>query len=296
MENQERVIERLVRWGEQQALVRAMLLTSSRAIPQGPVDILSDYDVILALTDILPFHESRAWLEAFGRVLAWYQDPLEPYYGILKSGNVIQFEDGLKIDFTLWPVEILRGVVADPQLPAELDAGYLVLLDKDGLADGLQPPTYKAYIPTPPTEAQYTDLVASFFLGAGYVAKCLWRDDLMAAKHILDDELKQEHLRPVLEWRMEIDHHWSVKPGPYGRRLKRWTKPDIWAALESTYTGTDPQANWEALLSTIVLFRRVAIEVGERLGYAYPHDLDRRAVAYLRKVRGLDGAAHALNG
>jgi len=38
---------------------------------------------------------------------------------------------------------------------AETDAGYLVLLDKDHLTDGLKPPTYTAYIPTPPTEIEY---------------------------------------------------------------------------------------------------------------------------------------------
>jgi aminoglycoside 6-adenylyltransferase len=44
---QERVvIERLLNWAEHQTLVRAMLLTSSRAIPNAPTDIFSDYDVI----------------------------------------------------------------------------------------------------------------------------------------------------------------------------------------------------------------------------------------------------------
>jgi aminoglycoside 6-adenylyltransferase len=231
--------------------------------------------------------EDRTWLEAFGSVLALYRDPLEPHYGFLKSGYVTQYESGLKIDFTLWPVEILQQVVADPELPAEFDAGYLVLLDKDHLTDGLKPPTYKAYIPTPPTETEYQTVVEEFFLEATYVAKLLWRDDMMAAKHLLDHFMKQEHLRPMLEWHLEIDHHWSVKPGPYGRRLKKWLRPDLWTELESTYTGAGLELNWEAMFRTIALFRKVAIEVGDRLGYAYPHDLDRRAVAYLRKVKNL---------
>jgi len=37
----------------------------------------------------------------------------------------------------------------------------------------------------------------------------------------------------------------------------------------------------------------VAIEVGDRLGYSYPHDLDRRTVAYLQKVRNLDRGAES---
>ena len=285
------IIERLTQWAERQRLVRAMLLTSSRAIPNVPGDVFSDYDVILAVLDVHPFYEDRTWLEDFGSVLALYRDPLEPYYGCLKSGYVTQYENGLKIDFTLWPVEILRRVAADPHLPPEFDAGYLVLLDKDHLTSELKPPTYTAYIPTPPTETEYQTAVEVFFLEATYVAKFLWRDDLMAAKHVLDHFMKQEHLRPMLEWRLEIDHQWSVKPGLYGQRLKKWLRPDLWTELESTYTGAGLEANWEAMFRTIALFRKVATQVGDRLGYSYPHDLDRRTVAYLQKVKNLDRGA-----
>jgi len=288
------IIERLTRWAEDQPLVRAMLLTSSRAIPNAPGDVFSDYDVILAMLDVHPFYEDRTWLEDFGSVLVLYRDPLEPYYGCPKSGYVTQYENGLKIDFTLWPVEILQRVAADPHLPPEFDAGYLVLLDKDHLTNGLKPATYTAYIPTPPTETEYQTAVEVFFLEATYVAKLLWRDDLMAAKHILDHFMKQEHLRPMLEWRLEIDHQWSVKPGLYGQRLKKWLCPDLWTELESTYTGAGLEANWEAMFRTIALFRKVAIEVGDRLGYSYPHDLDRRTVAYLQKVKNLDRGAEDL--
>jgi len=284
-------IESLIRWAEHQPLVRAMLLTSSHANPTALVDIFSDYDVILAVLDIHPFYENRTWLEAFGSVLALYRDPLEPYLGFLKSAYVTQYENGLKIDFTLWPVGILQHIVATPQLPDEFDAGYLVLLDKDHLTTGLKPSTYKAYIPTPPTEIEYQDTVEVFFLEATYVTKYLWRDDMMAAKHILDQFMKQEHLRPMLEWHLEIDHQWSVKPGPYGRRLKKWLRSDLWTELEGTYTGADLETNWEAMFRTIALFRKVAIEVGDRLGYLYPHDLDRRVVAYLHKVKYLDHRA-----
>jgi len=285
------IIERLIEWAEHQPLVRAMLLTSSRAIPNAPVDVFSDYDVILALRDVHPFHEDRTWLEAFGPVLALYRDPLEPDEGFLKSGYVVQFENNLKIDFSLWAVEILQRIAADAVLPPEFDAGYQVLLDKDHLTAGLKPPTYTAYIPKPPTEAEYHAVVEVFFLDATYVAKLLWRDDLMAAKYILDNMMKQEHLRPMLEWRLETDHQWSVKPGPYGRRLKQWLRSDLWAELEGTYTGAGLEENWQALDRTIDLLRRVALEVGERLGYAYPHDLDRRTVAYLQKVKNLDHTA-----
>lgn len=282
------VVENLIRWADQQDLVRAVVLTSSRAIPNAPVDLFSDYDVILSLRSIEPFHADRRWLEVFGPILAVYRDPLIDEDGLVRSAYVVQYENGLKIDFNLWPVELLERVAKRDHIIAEFDAGYQVLLDKDGLTIDLKPPTYSAYIPTPPTEAHYFELLEGFFLDTTYVAKFLWRDDVMAAKHILDHSLKQEHLRPMLEWHVEIDQQWSIKFGPYGRRLKQHLRPDLWTELEGTYTGAELEANWDALFRSIDLMRRVATEVGKHLGFTYPQELEHRAVSYLQKVRQLD--------
>lgn len=286
--NPDRILNQLVDWANQQQLIRAVILTSSRAIPHGALDLFSDYDVILACRSIQPFYLDRTWLGVFGPVLVVYRDPLIEDNGQERSAYVVQYENGLKIDFNLWPVELLQQVTSKGGLPPEFDAGYKILVDKDQLATALTSPTYAAYIPTPPTEAQYMELIEGFFLDTTYVAKFLWRDDVMAAKHILDHSLKQEHLRPMLEWHVEINHHWSLKPGPYGRRLKQYVRPDFWAELECTYTGAGLEENWEALFGTIALMRRVATEVGEQLGYTYPQELERRVIDYLARVRQLD--------
>ena len=275
-------------WANQQQLIRAVILTSSRAIPHGALDLFSDYDVILACRSIQPFYLDRTWLGVFGPVLVVYRDPLIEDNGQERSAYVVQYENGLKIDFNLWPVELLQQVTSKGGLPPEFDAGYKILVDKDHLTAALTSPTYAAYIPTPPTETHYMELIEGFFLDTTYVAKFLWRDDMMAAKYILDDSLKQQHLRPMLEWHAEIDHQWSLKPGPYGRRLKQYVRPDLWAELECTYTGAGLEENWEALFRTVALMRRVATEVGEQLGYTYPQELERRVIDYLARVIQLD--------
>jgi aminoglycoside 6-adenylyltransferase len=261
-----------------------MILTSTRAIPGRTADKFSDYDIILALSDVSPCYESRAWLEAFGHVLVMYRDPLTDEDGLLTSGNVVQFEEGLKIDFSLWPVEMLHRIAAQAKLPDEFDAGYRVLLDKDMLTAGLQPPTYQAYIPRPPSEAEYREGIEDLFLVAIYVAKYFRRDDMVAAKHLMEDFMRQEHLLPMLVWHVELEHNWKVKPGPYGRSLKKWLRPDLWVELEGTYTGMAMEDNWTALHNTVALMRKVAREVGRRMGYPYPEEMDRRTMAYLKKI------------
>jgi aminoglycoside 6-adenylyltransferase len=283
------VVSRLIAWAEQRVPVRAMLLTSTRAIPNAALDVFSDYDVILVVSDIHPFVADRSWLEDFGSVLVVYWDPIhpDPDYGIEQVGNVTQYADGLKIDFTLWPVELLRRIVAAPALLDELDAGYAVLLDKDGLTDDMKAPTYTAYIPTRPTDETFQKAIEDFFSDAPYVAKCLWRDQLLPAKWCLDYDMKHIFLRQMLEWRIERDHDWSVPVGALGKGLKQRLPPDIWRQLEQTYAGAGIAENWEALFKTLALFRRVAIEVAEHLGYAYPNELDQRVTDYVQHMRSL---------
>jgi aminoglycoside 6-adenylyltransferase len=62
-------ITKLIREASARDAVRAVLLTSTRAIPEAKVDALSDYDVILVVEDIHPFVSERTWLNDFGEVL-----------------------------------------------------------------------------------------------------------------------------------------------------------------------------------------------------------------------------------
>jgi len=280
-------LDGIISWAMARETIRAVLLTSTRAIPGGPVDALSDYDVILVLEDIHPFLTDRSWLNDFGEVLISYWDPIYPNgdYGIDQCGNVTQYASGLKIDFSLWPVSLLEEIIAAPSLPPELQAGYRVLLDKDKLTQRLLPPSGKGYVPVQPTNDAFQLLINDFLSDAPYVAKCLWRNELLPAKWCLDYDMKHIYLRRVLEWRVEMDHGWQLPVGNLGKGLKKHLPVHIWARLEKTYVGSDIAANWQALEDTIQLFRYVAREVGEHLGYPYPEELHARVKAYIMQIK-----------
>jgi aminoglycoside 6-adenylyltransferase len=283
----EEVIKSLIEWGDRRKPVRAMLLTSTRAVPNAHVDDLSDYDVVLVVEDIHPFYENRGWLNDFGEVLVVYWDPIysDPDTGDDKFGNVIQYADGLKIDFIVYPVTWIQKTVQAPALPAELDAGYRVLLDKDSLTRELKHPTYSAYIPVRPSNEIYQKWIEDFFSDVPYVAKCLWRGELLPLKWCLDYDMKHVYLRQMLEWKIGLDTNWSIPVRSLGKGLKEQLPSDIWSQLENCYAGAGISKNWEALFRTVILFRRVAIEVGEGLGYTYPLELDQRVTAYVQIMR-----------
>lgn len=283
----EEVIAKLLHWAQHQDTIRAVLMTSTRAVPNAPMVELSDYDIILFVDDIYPFHEDQKWLDYFGDVLVVYQDPIYPdqNFGLEQFGNVTQYTDGLKIDFTLCHVNLLHRIVEAPALPAELDAGYRILLDKDHLTDDLKQPAYTAYIPARPTAELYQRTVNDFFSDVPYAAKCLVRGELLPLKWCLDYDMKHVYLRPMLEWKVGIDTDWSVPVGSLGKGLKKKLPPVVWTQVESAYAGANVSDNWQALLATMSVFRQVAMDVGGRLGYGYPLELDQRVTAFVKEMQ-----------
>jgi aminoglycoside 6-adenylyltransferase len=288
--DEQEVLSRTKRWTERDDAVRAVLLTSSRATaeppPAGPVDVLSDYDIALIVSDPAAFVETEDWIEQFGAPLLTVRDSVREF-GVEVRNRMILYDDGTKIDYQIWPDSLPERIERAGRLPETFDVGYRVLLDKDGRLTKLPPATFTAHIPAPPTEREYQALIQEFWFCATYVAKYLWREELMPAKVILDYEMTYLLTRRLLEWRIELDHDWSVGPGFFGRGLRRNLDTATWAELEATYTGAAPDALWTALERAIRLFRRVAISVGTDLGYVYPHAVDEQMADYLGQIKKL---------
>src|SRR4030042_2288308 len=117
MSEEQDVINKLVKWAKRKADIRALLLTSSRTNPQSVIDEFTDYDVIVVVKEIKQYLDDEAWLGEFGKILVLYRDPVEIRYGYERFIRVTQYEDGLKIDFTLWPVDLLKHVAGMEKLP-----------------------------------------------------------------------------------------------------------------------------------------------------------------------------------
>lgn len=295
----EGTVEKLQKWAADKEAVRAILLTGNRAGPPRSYDALSDFDVILVVRDVHPFHADQVWVGDFGIVLVTYWDALytDSETGLEIFANVVQYENGLRIDFTLWPIEKAYRVGQTPELPAGLDVGYSVLVDKDNLTTGFSAPTFMAFAQTRPSAEEFARFVEEFYSDAPAVAKYLMRGDLMPAKWVLDHDMKQIYLRRLLEWQIALDTDWNVQFRSLGKGLQRRMSDERWRQLKAGYAGSEIEDNWRALDATLALFRDVGEDVAYRLGFVYPVELDRRVSEFLRRYRregesALAGAMH----
>lgn len=276
------LLDRLLDWARRTPDIRTVILTSTRARPEGPPDELSDYDVILAVTDPERFAAGDlAWHAEIGSPLVRWGDEDE-LLGHPTAFRGVVYDDGEKVDFTIWPHALLEAIAEADRLPEGLDHGYRVLLDPDGRTRSWPEPTFSAYVLRPPSEAEYRAMVEEFWWGTTYLAKALRRGELFfAASFMLEHDLKLIALRTMLEWRIAAEHDWAFAPSVYGRGIERHLDDQERHGLTDTYASFDADDIRRALDATIDLFRRAAIDVAGALGYRYPGEIDERMMALL---------------
>jgi aminoglycoside 6-adenylyltransferase len=286
------IIQKLIRFGEEQDAIRAMLLTSSLCDPNAPSDILSDYDVEIYFDDPRPFVENDKWLETLrlGPMMALWHWPNEwdEEKGDGRTWTrMVYFQDGTKMDISLGCINELKRRCDLKELPNGYDIGYKILLDKDHVTGSLKSATYQAYILKPPSREHYEARIETFWMDSTYVAKYLWRTDIVAAKWRLH-QIFDQGLREVLEWSVAIAHDWNWKPGALGRGLEKALDPATRTELLESFAGGDINDLWTSLFRTTALYRKTAIKVASSLGYNYPCDLDKRVTILHRSIMNLD--------
>jgi aminoglycoside 6-adenylyltransferase len=240
------------------------------------VDVLSDYDVEVYVTDLSRYEAGDGWLQPFGRILVCCPFEARVDGGILT--RLVLFDDGTRIDF-----QIIEGAVRK----ARYVDGYRVIVDKQGHLSGLEAPTYEGYAVRKPTREEFDKFTHEFWWDATYVAKSLKREELFSARYMMDRVLRFNYLQRILEWSVGVNHNWQVNPNKHGRWLERYLPAREWELLEDTFTGAGINDNWRAFALLLDLFARHAVFVAKALGFDYPAGLDREVRAYLQAVREL---------
>ncbi|GAP08448.1 streptomycin adenylyltransferase [Anaerolinea thermolimosa] len=281
MRSEQEMLHLILETARSDERIRAVIMNGSRVNPHAPRDLFQDFDVVYLVTDVAPYRKNPAWIRRFGELMIFQmpedmQDP--PPEGDGHFTYLMQFTDGNRIDLSLYPLEQLADVLSDSL--------SVVLLDKDGLIGSLPPPDESTHLPQPPTAKAFADCCNEFWWVSPYVAKGLWRREILYARHALDVYVRAQ-LMKMLTWYIGIRTGFSVNPGKDGKYFQRHLEPELWEMLLATYTDASYERTWEALFTMTDLFRRVALQVAEARGFNYPRDDDARVSAHLRRVREL---------
>jgi aminoglycoside 6-adenylyltransferase len=281
MRSEQHMLELILNTAKNDDRIRAVIMNGSRTNPNAPRDLFQDFDIVYLVTEVSPFTEDRTWINRFGEFIILQmpdtmQDP--PPANDDSFAYLMQFTDGNRIDLTLFPISKLEELGKDSL--------SLLLLDKDGLLKPFAPPSDSDYLPSPPSAKAFADCCNEFWWVCPYVAKGLWREEILYAKTLLDEVLRKQ-LMEMLIWYVGVKTQFSRSPGKFGKYLKQYLPPELWTMLEQTYSDASYEHTWEALLSMGNLFRMTATTVATDMGFDYPYADDEKVSAHLRHVRSL---------
>lgn len=138
MKEREDKLISIIKWAESNTDVRIMLITSSLVNPLANVDDLSDLDIELVFENSEKYILDKNWTLNFGNPIATIEDYLNKETAI----KMILYEDHIKVDFKLHnKVDFLKEINQE-KLPYDLDIGYEILIDKEGISPSMPKPSF----------------------------------------------------------------------------------------------------------------------------------------------------------
>ncbi|HPJ01658.1 MAG TPA: aminoglycoside 6-adenylyltransferase [Candidatus Limiplasma sp.] len=263
----------IIQFAEASDQVSALILIGSQARTRMKADAFSDIDLIMVVKDADPFIRSDTWLQAIGNVhISFTEHTVDG-----QMEKRVMFDDAQDVDFVIMNESAALQALKQGDAAAILSRGYRVLVDKLHLA---MPQPHPLPIFTPATEPEFTNLVQDFWFHTIWVTKKLLRSEVWAAKFCVDGYMKQRLL-----WMIEQHEHIVRKSGDdtwYGGRfIDRWAGEDILRDLSQSFAHYDRVDIAQALAKTMLLFRRLAVEVAQNSGFVYPAHADDYAAAWV---------------
>jgi aminoglycoside 6-adenylyltransferase len=281
MRSEQQIIDLILNTARTDERVRAVIMNGSRVNPNAPRDIFQDFDVVYIVTEVASFRNDPGWISRFGEIMVMEtpedmgDPPPEDDGGY---GYLMQFTDGNRIDLGLCPLE--------KAAEAFEDSLSVLLLDKDGIVGSLPPASDKDYLPKPPSAKAFTDCCTEFWWICPYVAKGLWRREILYARYMLD-QVAREPLMKMMLWYIGVRTGFAVNPGKKGKYYQRHLEPELWDLLLGTYADASIENTWTALDKMCSLFGRIAPPVAGQFGFVYPQRDEEKVRAHLAHVREL---------
>jgi aminoglycoside 6-adenylyltransferase len=275
------IVQKIVEWAKTQPEIKGLILTSSRA-GASEIDEFSDYDIMVLTNTAEKYLISDNWIKEINPVWVYQKESFNCKQNLIPTRLVI-FEGNIKVDFSFWPVDIINSFIQDG-LSDDMNMGYVVLLDKDGLCEKFPKASGSGFIEKKPTNDEFLTFIYNFWFEVLGVAKYIKRNDMFFAKSI-DNGIVKEILLKMVIWNLQSKNDWKVKTHSEGKKMYSWLDDETIETIGSAYSGFNRNESWKSLLNTIEIFRKISKETAYALDYLYPDNVDENISRYIEKMR-----------
>ncbi len=284
MRSENEIIKLILDTARNDERVRAVILNGSRANPEAKKDIFQDYDIVYFVNELETFTRNHRWIDVFGeRLILQMPDQMKLPDFDNNSENTFAylmiFTDGNRLDLTLFPIEKIESAF-------NFDSLSVLLLDKDNLFPDFPPADDSDYLIKKPDEKEFSDVCNEFWWVITYVAKGLWRGEIIYAKDMLENPVRKMFMK-IIEWRIGINTDFSVNFGASGKNLKQYVDVELYEKILATYADSNIENLWKSLFLMTDIFDESAKNIADYFGFSYNNVESLNVINYLKEAKSL---------
>lgn len=261
MRTEKEMFDLILNFAKKDSRVRAVYMNGSRTNQNAPKDAYQDYDIVYVVDEFDTFMGDNKWIDIFGeRFMLQMPEAMRDPSGEGHFNWMMLFTDGNRLDLTLIPIQ-------RPELIGN-DSLTILLLDKDGILPIFPNASDLDYIIKEPSELFYFSCCNNFWWCLQNVAKGIARNELPYAM-MMYHNVVQEELHDMISWYIGTITDFNVSAGKMGKYFKRYLPPNIYEQYLSTYSDSDCNNMWRAIMNACDLFSLLAMQVGKSFNYEY---------------------------
>ncbi|MEH7121130.1 aminoglycoside 6-adenylyltransferase [Neobacillus vireti] len=272
--------------------IRAVYMNGSRTNPNAPIDIFQDYDIVYVVRETASFLNDENWIRVFGEIIMKQEpDKMDQQAGkkvdFNKSyGYLMLFSDGNRIDLHIETKEVTLENYKKDSLTKPL-------LDKDNLLPPLPKSSDRDYWTKKPSEASYQNYCNDFWWCLQNVAKGIWRDELPYAKQMFEQFIRPR-LDQMAAWWIGAKYDFTKSSGKMGKYFNKLLPETYWEMYKLTYSDHHYNDFWDSIFVTCQLFRTLAKDLAEQMGFTYEEADDINMTRYILHISQLPADAESI--
>ena len=271
------IVDRIIKYGEKSELVKAEVLIGSQSRQIDCADEYSDIDVMLFVSDIDFFINSDEWISSLGRYYISFAEKTV-------SGGMerrVVFENAMDADFIFLQADDFSRI---NELSEIVSRSYKMLLDKDNFTDIISHVAQSDKSFSIPSESEIQNLISEFFFHVIWASKKVMRGELWAAITCVDGYMKKLLLK-MIEYHSHALHGTDYDTWHNGKFIERWAEPWVVKEFQNIYARYSDKDIMKALLNTMNLFQKIAIETMDKWDYEYPVISDKYAAEWFNNIK-----------
>ncbi|WP_238904798.1 aminoglycoside 6-adenylyltransferase [Clostridium sp. YIM B02506] len=271
------IVDKIIKYGETSELVKAEVLIGSQSRQIDCADEYSDIDVMLFVSDIDFFINSDEWISSLGK---YYISFVEKTVSGGMERRVI-FENAMDADFIFLQADDFSRI---NELSEIVSRSYKMLLDKDNFTDIISRVAQLDKSFSIPSESEIQNLISEFFFHVIWASKKVMRGELWASITCVDGYMKKLLLK-MIEYHSHALHGKAYDTWHNGKFIERWAEPWVVKEFQNIYARFSDKDIMKALLNTMNLFQKIAIETMDKWDYEYPVISNKYATEWFNNIK-----------